>query len=488
MKHDNLSVDDEVFVFPVSFAQQRLWFLDQLRPGDPAYNLPFSVRLKGPLNVSAFNSAIEEIVRRHEVLRTTFTMLKGEPVQVVSPSATLPVNRIELTELSEDARERAAQYLAGEEARRSFNLKRGPLTRISVARLDQHEHIILLIMHHIISDAWSKGVLIDEITVLYEAFSAGRPSPLSELEIQYADYSVWQRDQAQSGLFDRQLAYWKKQLAGIRSVICLEPDSTGTFGSHEGATRVFSIGEGVMAGARKVSRRQDASLFMTLLAGFDMLISCLSGRDEVIVGANIANRNRLETEKLIGFFVNMLVLRIGLQGDPSFIEVVERVRQVTLSAYANQDQPYEKLVEEIGPASGFGRRDLFQVVFTIQNTPLRQLAAPGLELSPVVTHDETTTHDLVLNMREAGTAMVGTVTYNRTMFREPSINRLLGGYELALSALTDAPEMRLSQLKQFIIEAEADAAVTDQNRFDRARSRLRSKGRQPVTVSAPFIG
>ena len=319
---------------PLSFAQQRLWFLDQLEPNSAFYNMPQAIRMSGPLDVGALRRALSEIAARHESLRTSFTVVEGNPVQVIAPAVSVELPVVELAELSESEREAEALRLAREEAQRPFDLERGPLVRASLLRLGGEEHVLLLNMHHIVGDDWSFSVLMRELMALYEAFSQGDPSPLKELPIQYADYAVWQREWLQGEQLEAQLAYWKQQLSGAPAVLALPTDRPRpAVPSYQGANDSLALPKQLSEQLRALSQREGVTLYMTLLAAFQTLLMRYSGQEDIVVGSPIAGRTRAETESLIGFFLNTLVLRTSLSGDPSFRELLGRVREVTLGAY-----------------------------------------------------------------------------------------------------------------------------------------------------------
>jgi hypothetical protein len=355
---------------PLSFAQQRLWFLDQLEPGSAFYNVPTAVRLQGQLNIEALDRTLIEIVRRHEVLRTTFKSINGQPVQVIAQAQRLAIPLIELSESDEDEREQRVRELIDAETQTPFDLSAGPLLRVKLLRLGAEEHIVVLTMHHIVSDGWSMGLLLNEVATLYRAYSAGEKSPLAELSIQYADYAVWQREWLQGEVLEAELAYWREQLGGELPVLELPTDRPRpAVQSYRGAREFFRL-EAAAAGAlRQLSRAHDCTLFMTLLAAFQALLYRYSGQEEILVGTDIAGRNRAEVEPLIGFFVNQLVLRGQLSGQMSFVHALQGVRESTLGAYAHQELPFEKLVEELQPERDAGRSPLFQVKLVLQNAP-----------------------------------------------------------------------------------------------------------------------
>ena len=379
----------------LSFAQQRLWFLDQWEPGSSTYNLTTAVRLTGLLNFAAFERSINEILWRHEALRTTFATVDGQPVQVVaSPKAfALPV--MSLQHLPENEREAEARRLVKDERSKPFDLVKGPLFRPTLLQLGEAEHILLLTMHHIVSDGWSMGILSRELTVLYAAFSAGHPSPLPELSIQYGDFAKWQREWLQGEVLERQLSYWKMQLEGIPAVSNLPTDRPRpAVQGYRGKAQYLELSKELTEGLKALSRKEGVTLFMTLLAAFQTLLYRYTSQEDIVVGSPIANRNRTEIEGLIGFFVNTLVLRTDVSGNPSFRELLGRVRKTALDAYEHQDLPFEKLVEELKPERSLSYSPLFQVMFVLQNAPNTGWEFEGLSVSPVRVDTETAKFDL----------------------------------------------------------------------------------------------
>ena len=431
---------------PLSFAQQRLWFIDQLEPGS-VYNFPAAVRLKGQLNVAALKLSLNEIVKRHESLRTTFTTVDGRPVQVIAPLLTVALPILDLRELPETEREAEVQRLATNEAQRPFDLAQGPLVRATVLRLGENEHVGLLTMHHIVTDGWSAGILIREMAILYDAFCSDRPASLPELPVQYADFAHWQRNWLAGEVLETQLSYWKEQLLGAPPLLELPTDhprpAIQTFhGAHQSILLTPIVGDRLKA----LSRQEGVTLFMTMLAAFQVLLQGYSNQDDLVIGTPIANRNRLETEGLIGFFVNTLVLRTGLSGNPTFRDLLRRVREVCLGAYAHQDLPFEKLVEELHLARDLSRNPLFQVMFVLQNTPLQAVDLPGLSLIPVEVDTATTHFDLTMHFADTAQGFLGTLTYNTDLFEAATVARMLTHFESLLEVIAEAPERRLSDL------------------------------------------
>ncbi len=431
----------------LSYAQQRLWFLDQLEPGSAAYNIPIALRLSGRLEVSALERVLSEVVRRHEVLRTSFMEVDGQPVQVISPPGAISIPFIDLSHLSGEERQSKAQESVSAETRRAFDLAQGPLLRATLLRLDDEEHVLLVCMHHIVSDGWSMGLFIREMSALYAAFAAGEESPLAELEIQYADFAAWQREWLTGDVLDEQLTYWKEQLKGAPPVLELPADrARPPLQSYRGAQHSFTLCEELTTALRELSRREGCTLFMTLLAAFQMLLSRYSGQEDVVVGTPIANRNRAEVEPLIGFFVNTLALRTDISGEPSFREVLRRVRDVTLSAYANQDVPFEKLVEELQPERSLSHQPIFQVMFALQNATRERLELPGLRLELWKSESRTTKFDLLLSMSESGEGLSGAFEYSTDLFDEQTIIRLEQHFEHLLQEVVSDAEQQVATI------------------------------------------
>lgn len=442
---------EDVYVFPVSFAQERLWFLDQFEPGSPYYNIPTAVRLSGRLHVEALERALNEIVRRHESLRTTFATLDGDPVQVVSPSLTLHLPLVEMQHLPEVEREAKALQLATDEARCPFDLSRGPLLRATLLRLDVNEHLVLLTMHHIVSDGWSMGVFIEELTTLYRAFSLGRPSPLRELPIQYADFALWQREWLQGEVLEAQLEYWRRHLGGVGGALQLPTDrSRPAIYTSGGAVESLVLPKWLTEALQTLGREERATSFMTLLAAFQTLLHRYSGQARIDVGSPIANRSRAELEELIGFFVNTLVLRADFSGDPTFRQLLRRVREMTLGAYAHQDVPFEMLVDALQVERDMSHTPLFQVMFILQNAPtgtgLGTQDASELTLSQIDVHSGTSTFDLTLSMAETAEGTEAAIEYNTDLFDAATIVRMLVHFQTLLEGIVVNPDGRVSTL------------------------------------------
>ncbi|MFL6284241.1 MAG: amino acid adenylation domain-containing protein [Pyrinomonadaceae bacterium] len=430
----------------LSFAQQRLWFIDRLEPGSAAYNLPLAARLEGALDVAALEKSLNKVVRRHEVLRTSFVEVEGEPVQVVAPEARVELPLLDLSTLAPDEREDEARRLVGEEAARPFDLARGVL-RALLLRLSAEEHVLLVTMHHVAGDGWSMGVFVRELTALYEAYSAGEESPLQELPIQYADYATWQREWLRAEVLRRQLSYWREQLSGAPAVLEVAPDHPRPhLKSHRGASHAFELSTEASERLRRLSREEGATLFMTLLAAFDVLLAAYSGQTDIVIGTPIAGRRLSETEGLIGFFVNTLVLRTRLDGDPTVCELLARVREAALGAYAHQDVPFEMVVEELQPARSLGHTPLFQVMLVLQNARRETLGAGGLKLTPEPAASETAKFDLTLSLEDDGGALRGAFNYSRDLYEPETVERMARHFARVLEEFAREPGRRLSEL------------------------------------------
>ena len=456
-----LQVSPRTGALPLSFAQQRLWFLDQLVPNSSFYNIPVALRLEGDLDAPALERSLGELLRRHESLRTTFRAERGQPVQVIAPAAAFPLERVDLSQVPEPAREEKARRLAGEEAQRVFDLARGPLLRGSLLRLAERDHVLLLTMHHSVSDGWSIGVLIREVAALYEAFASDRPSPLPELPLQYADYAAWQRQWLRGEVLESQLAYWREQLAGAPHALELPADRPRPpVQTFKGANHTFALPKGTTEALKELGRREQATDFMVLLAAFQALLHRYTGQDDISVGSPIAGRNREELEPLIGFFVNTLVMRTRLSGGLTFRELLSRVREVSLGAYAHQDVPFEKLVEELQPKRDLSRSAFFQVLLVLQNAPLPELKLPGMALRLFDAEDNVTAKfDLSVAFQETADGLTGTFEYNTDLFEPATIARMAEHLRTLLEGAVANPEQRLEALPLLTEQDRANALV-----------------------------
>lgn len=433
---------------PLSFAQQQLWFLDQLEPCNPFYNIHGSVRFTGLLDVAALEQTLNEIIRRHEILRTTFTVIDGQPMQVISPAYPQCLPVVDLTEIPDAAREIEASSLVMEEARRPFELTKGPLLRFGLLRLNVDEYVMLLTMHHIISDGWSQKVLIREIMGLYTHFSEGKPSPLPALSVQYADFAIWQRQWLQGEVLKAQLSYWKQRLSGDLPVLELPTARPRpTVQSFRGAYQSLFLSKGLSEALKKLSRQEGVTLFMTLSAAFKTLMHRYTGQNDIVIGTDVANRNRVEIEGLIGCFVNQVVLRTDLSGNPSFQNLLDRVREVTLGAYVHQDLPFEKLVEELQPQRDLNRNPLYQVLFAFENTPETTIKLPALTLNQLLEVDNgTSKFDFSLNIHDTEHELKGFLEYNIDLFDADTMTRMLSHYKTILESIVACPAQKISDL------------------------------------------
>ncbi|MCP4660712.1 MAG: amino acid adenylation domain-containing protein, partial [bacterium] len=437
---------------PLSFAQQRLWFLDQLEPASPVYNIPLAVRLRGALPVPLLERIFSEVMRRHEVLRTTFEPAAGEPRQVITAELELALPVVDLQALPEAVREAEVGRLAAAEARLPFDLAVGPLVRVTLVRLTADDQAVLVTMHHIASDGWSMGVFRRELAVLAEAFAQGRPSPLPELPVQYADFAHWQRQWLRGEVLEAQLAYWRVELAGIPARLELPTDRPRpAVPSYRGRHLGVALPEELSRALAALARRQGVTSFMTLLAAFQTLLGRWAGTDDVAVGTPIAGRNRRQIEDLIGFFVNTLVLRTDLRDDssldgPAFQELLTRVRRVALDAYAHQDLPFEQLVEEVQPERDLSSTPLFQVMFVRQNAPQVTVEMPALAISSLPADVGTTKFDLTLSLQESERGIRGSLAYRTDLFDPTTMARLGAQFSRLLTAIADDPERRLGEL------------------------------------------
>ncbi|HEX4962827.1 MAG TPA: condensation domain-containing protein, partial [Thermoanaerobaculia bacterium] len=431
---------------PLSFAQRRLWFLHQIDPVDFAYSIPLAVRLLGRLHVSALVRSLEEIARRHESLRTTFHEQQGEAVQRVHPPQPLNLPLVDLRGLSAERREELLLRLTAEEAHLPFALERSPLWRVILVRVGEEDHAVLLTMHHLISDDWSFGIFLQELQALYRACVEGQAVRLPELPVQYADYSLWQLRWLQGDLLDRALAYWRERLSDLPSLELPADRPRPRVQTFSGRTRGLTFPAGLGDAVRAASRRHGVTLFMALLAAFDALLCRWTGQETLVVGTPVANRGRTEIEGLIGFFVNMLVLRTDVAGDPCVRELFMRVREGALGAYTHQELPFEKLVEELQPERDLSRSPLFQVMFALQDELGRGFELPGLALELIGGGGGGAKFDLTLAVQPAGSRLSASLEYNLDLFDGTTISRLLCSLGTLLAAMVAEPERRLSDL------------------------------------------
>jgi len=433
---------------PLSFAQQRMWFLYQLEPQSYLYNINTSIRIWEILNVVALRRAFTEIIRRHEILRTTFEMIDGQPMQLISAARPLALPLIDLTEIPEEEGATLAYRLAAEEAQRPYELTKGLLVRATLYRLGTNTgHIIGLGMHHIVSDGWSMGLLKQELAILYKAFCEDEPSPLPELELQYSDFAIWQRAWLSGEVLEKELGYWKQQLDGVSHLELPTDKTRPAVQSHRGATESFFIDKQVSDGLKRVSRQAGVTLYMNLLATFDVLLHRYTGDQDIVVGTPIAGRNLKQVEGLIGCFVNTLVMRVGVNGEMSYEELLRQVKEVALGAYAHQELPFERLVEEMAIERDLSRSPIFQVMFVMQNVPDANTDISSFYFgNPAENLGNTAKFDLCLTVDERAEGLAGLLEYNTDLFENATISRMIGHIQSLLAAIARAPQQRLSQL------------------------------------------
>ena len=482
---------EEVFLFPLSFAQQRLWFLQQMNPQSSAYNMPVASRLVGKLNGTALEQALNAIVQRHEVLRTTFQMIDAQPMQVISSHGALVLPLLDLTHLPETTRESEAHRFAVENLREPFDLVNGPLMRALLVRLDVEDHLLLLAMHHIISDRWSISVLVNELAQFYNAFSVGAPATLPDLHIQYADYAQWQRSWLTGEVFETQLDYWKKQLHGAPPILEVPTDRPRpSIHSSRGSLEYFIVAEDVVRRLRELGQQEGATLFMVLLAAFQTLLHRYANQDVIVVGTPVAGRNRQELEGLIGFFSNTLVMRADFSEDLSFRGLLAHVKETALGAYAHQDFPFDKLVEELQPQRDLSHMPIIQAMFALQSTPDESIELAGLVLTPVNIESGTTQFDLSLNVWDKGTALKGYLAYGSDLFDAGTIKRMLAHFQTLLESIAKNPDARISELSLLTEEEEEKPAKIIDSPLRYAATNKASQSLvaiQPQGSSPPFF-
>ncbi|HEV2733662.1 MAG TPA: condensation domain-containing protein, partial [Longimicrobiaceae bacterium] len=433
---------------PLSFAQQRLWLVDRLEPDSPTYNMASALRLHGPLDAAALKRSLDALVSRHEVLRTVFPERDGTPVQVVEPPGAAALKLVDLRGLSGTEREPQAERVTRLEALRPFDLERGPLLRSVLLRLDDQEHVLCCTMHHIVGDGWSMDVLVREVSAFYEAFSRGVAPQLPELPVQYADYAVWQRDFLSGATLEAQLAYWRDRLAGAPPLLEVPTDRPRAAGqSARAATHRLSLPAATARGLRALTQREETTLFMTLLTAWQALLARYAGQDDVVVGTPTAGRSHVELEGLIGLFVNPLVLRLELGGDPTWTELLGRVKEGAMGAYAHQDVPFERLVEELGVERSLTHAPLVQVTFRLERATSRAALSLGAaRLGPFGQGSANNPSELVLSMEEDGDLVHGVLTYRRALFDPATIARMVGPLEVLLESMSADPGRRLSEV------------------------------------------
>ena len=432
---------------PLSFAQERLWIMSQMGTEDWAYNLPVAVRIEGELRLPAFEAALSEIVARHESLRTTFDVIDTEPVQLISEPRPLRLPLVDLRGLAPEQQESETRRLAIEESRRTFDLRTGPMLRARLLRLDERTCIVLFTMHHIVSDAWSIGVLMSELAALYNAYKSGRPAPLEELPVQYADFAQWQREWLRGEALEKQLSYWKRQLAGAPAELKLPLDHPRPrVPSFGGLSHDFRLSPDSSSALEELCRKEGVTLFMATLAAFKVLLHQLTGDNDIVVGTDVANRNVSETENLIGFFVNLLVMRTRLSPGITYREMLARIRETALGAYAHQDLPFSLLAKEMRQDRDFGKNPLFDVLFVFQNAPFGSLTLADASMSGIPLDYQTARFDLALFVAQSPGQVAGRWTFRNSLFEPATIARWSAHYEKLLEEVLRNPDARLDEL------------------------------------------
>jgi amino acid adenylation domain-containing protein len=455
---------------PLSFAQQRLWFVDQFQPNSASYNIPIMLRLPSAIDVGCLERSLNEIVRRHEVLRTRFVLVGGVPMQEVLPKAAIPVPVTDLRSTPVEQRDAEVQRLANEEVQRPFDLANGPHLRAKLLRLGDVDHVLLLSLHHIVADGWSTGILLKELSTLYSAFISGKPSPLEELPIQYADFALWQRGWLKGENLESHLSYWKEHLAGAPAVLDMPTDrQRPAVQTFRGSAKTLLLSPAVTEGLRALSQREGATLFMTLLAAFNTLLHRYSRQEDIVIGSPIANRTQPELEGLLGPFANTLALRTSMSGAPTFRELLHRVRETTLGAYAHQDLPFEKLVEELQPERNLSYSPVFQVLFVLQNVPTSRQQAPsdggstrGGE-APLEVDTGTAKFDLTMSLAETPHGISGMLEYSTDLFEAATIERMVEQFQVLTAGIVANPDQPIWALPM-LSERERRQVVVEWNK------------------------
>lgn len=476
----------EAFVFPVSYEQQRLWFLDQLAFGSTAYNTPAGFRIKGEFHVEAMKESLQRIIERHEILRTTFSSIDGNPVQVIHQAA--PADFVfddcSATE-STDCKD-CIQAAIEEELRHPFDLSRGPLVRVRLLRFAPDDHFLIISMHHIITDGWSVDIIFRELATLYaESCSGAATTALPALDIQYADYAVWQRNQIESGSIDKHLEYWKNQLSAIHAAP-IAPDYTGGGAEHAPASVLqFLVDRQRTAKLEEIGRTNCATTFMTLLTVLKTVMRYLTNRQETVVGTDVANRLLVETQPLIGFFVNQLVLRTSLVGSLPFQDAIKRVRNMTLEAYEHQEVPFDLLVKELRPERSVGASSpFFQVKLVLQNTPRKAPPLRDLLFEQVEFELHAAKFEIMMNLREDPQGLCGTLHYRTDLFSTATAERIIGLFQQVIDLVGADPTIALDDINKHLRQSERERATNRENEFQQSSRRSLSTARRVRVTTA----
>ena len=471
-------------LFPLSFAQQRLWFLDRLQPGNPAYTMMAAVRLRGQLDADALARGLQDLVQRHESLRTRFVLVDGQPRQQVQPTGTVSLSRFDWQDLAPEAHPSAIQAQALTLAQQPFDLAQDGLVRSQLIRLDATTHVLLLALHHIVSDGWSMEVLIRELATLYGAHQRGHIPELPPLPIQYADFAVWQRQFLQGEVLAQQLTYWRSQLLPLTMPSLPTDLPRPAVRSHHGQKQGLAVSPELTAQLQDLSQQANATLFMTTLTAFKVLLSYYAQHPAIRVGTPIANRDRPEVANLIGFFTNTLVFCADLSGDLSFRQGLQRVRMEAVNAYAHQDLPFEKLVEELQPERSLSQTPLYQVWFYLQDDPMTTVTFPGLTLEPIEIDLGTAKHDLKLGLWQSAQGLQGALEYSTDLFEAATIQRLARHYEALLAEIVRDPNQTLDSLVRYLQQRDQQQQAQQQQSLLSAQ-RQKLKGIRRQTFSSP---
>jgi len=448
----------DVDLLPASFSQRRLWFLDRLEPDSPAYLISGGLRLHGRLDRDALGQALDAVIARHEALRTSIAVIDGNPIQAVHPPMAFPLAEFDLTDLAGETARRAVRQHAGNEVALPFDLETAPLVRGRLLKLAQDDHVLLVTMHHIVSDGWSVGIFARDFSELYAAAVDGRPSRLPALAIQFGDYAAWQEETLSGPRLDTLIESWRTMLDGAPPLLTLPTDRPRPHEqTYSGAAEPFDLPAGLTTALKDLSRRRDATLLMVLLAAFGVLLGRLAGQRDVVIGTPVANRTRSELESLIGFFVNTLALRVRFDDDPTFSGLLERIRETALDAYASQDMPFERLVEALAPARDLGHGPIFQAMIILQNLPEAKVDLPGLAMEPLDLPTRTAKFDLTLTLHEADGRLTGVLEYNSDLFRAETIRHWLAALRTLLEAAAANPDLTVERLP--LLDAAARAAA-----------------------------
>lgn len=460
---------------PLSFAQQRLWFIDQLEPGNPIYNIPGGIRLTGPLDQAALRSALTEIVRRHEALRTTFATVDGTPAQVIHPAGEFDLPVIDLRHLPHSERDQQLAELRETDKQKSFDLQAGPLIRASLILLKPDEYVLPVTMHHIISDGLSRGRFFSELAVLYGAFRRGEPSPLPDLAIQYADYSAWQRERLQGGILDQHLAYWRTALAGAPPLLELPTDRPReSAAGYHGSLERFTIAPKICAKLRAICSESSSTLFMLLTAAICVVLGRHSGQQDIVVGTDEGGRHQKETEPLIGFFINHLVLRMDLSGNPSFRELLDRARRTTVEAYAHQELPFDRLVEEMRPERKSSHSPMFQVLLVMLPPMAESEFGCGLNVSPANTGIDSCKYEMTLFFRDSTDGLTVGWLYRTALYDQATIRAMASDLQAVVEQVAASPAILVGELRTTLLELAGRRATQQRDeRREATRARLR---------------